>query len=346
MRTQLFVVLLTVCMLVALSGCASTGWSRAGVPAADEATPAVPAKAEAIKGFDAADQQDASGYFVGRDGVTYQRLSFKDVNGKTIEIRDENPGEGGAQVSVWYAPEGRIYQRNLDASKFPVGSWYPTPKDWPFAADVQRLAVLSGWCSGGEDVTRTSDGVTVCMSEDTSGYNAGIMADLGIAPPPSGVFRPTLNDCSGPAGGEMPAVLAPKPRVVPKTVAVVAVSDASPELDGKGVFLFDSTQLTPEAENLLLEHLAPIAKGTALVVETGCDHCGSDVYNDALSQRRAAAMKTLLEGMGYRVVRTVAHGEKLAKVMPEKDECNRKTGFPRGAEDRFLTIALASEASK
>jgi outer membrane protein OmpA-like peptidoglycan-associated protein len=69
-----------------------------------------------------------------------------------------------------------------------------------------------------------------------------------------------------------------------------------------GDVLFDSGQATPKpGAHLTLDRLAQYLRDhpdTRIMIEGHTDSRGSDAYNDALSERRAAAVESALEGRG------------------------------------------------
>lgn len=65
-------------------------------------------------------------------------------------------------------------------------------------------------------------------------------------------------------------------------------------------FEFDSSRLTPEATNVLQQAVEKFRQGgnPSIIVEGHADRSGTDQYNQALSKRRADAVKSYLQRNG------------------------------------------------
>ena len=108
-----------------------------------------------------------------------------------------------------------------------------------------------------------------------------------------------------------PVVVAPKPQTVIKTVS----------LSAEGLFGFNSAQII--AGNQQLEALVSSLKADKLLktvaVEGHTDYLGSDKYNQALSEKRANAVKDYFVAAGVPAdkVTAVGKGETEAKLTAE-----------------------------
>jgi outer membrane protein OmpA-like peptidoglycan-associated protein len=108
-----------------------------------------------------------------------------------------------------------------------------------------------------------------------------------------------------------PVVVAPKPQTVIKTVS----------LSAEGLFGFNSAQII--AGNQQLEALVSSLKADKMLktvaVEGHTDYLGSDKYNQALSQKRANAVKDYFVAAGVPAdkVTAVGKGETEAKLTAE-----------------------------
>ena len=127
-----------------------------------------------------------------------------------------------------------------------------------------------------------------------------------------------------------PVVVAPKPQTVIKTVS----------LSAEGLFGFNSAQII--AGNQQLEALVSSLKADKLLktvaVEGHTDYLGSDKYNQALSEKRANAVKDYFVAAGVPAdkVTAVGKGETEAKLTAE---CTAKK-FKRRAD---LIACLAGD---
>jgi outer membrane protein OmpA-like peptidoglycan-associated protein len=127
-----------------------------------------------------------------------------------------------------------------------------------------------------------------------------------------------------------PVVVAPKPQIVIKTVS----------LSAEGLFGFNSAQIV--AGNQQLEALVSSLKADKLLksvaVEGHTDYLGSEKYNQALSQKRADAVKDYFVAAGVPAdkVTAVGKGESEAKLTAE---CTAKK-FKKRAD---LIACLASD---
>lgn len=82
---------------------------------------------------------------------------------------------------------------------------------------------------------------------------------------------------------------------------------------GDVFFSFDSSAITPEAQDQLKQNAAWIGQNTAqsVTIEGHCDERGTDEYNIALGERRANSTKEYLVQLGVNSAKlsTVSYGE-------------------------------------
>lgn len=111
-----------------------------------------------------------------------------------------------------------------------------------------------------------------------------------------------------------PAAAAVAPGVKPAAKKVTLSADA--------LFDFNKATLRPEGEQKLTKLVADL-KGMKLevIIAVGhADRLGSDAYNQTLSEKRAAAVKTFLVGKGIEANRVYTEG-KGEKQPVTKDQC-------------------------
>lgn len=114
----------------------------------------------------------------------------------------------------------------------------------------------------------------------------------------------------------------------PKTWVAVADLSESVDLDVK--FEFDSAELTPEAEAVLIDlALAmndPQFIDSPFLIEGHTDAVGSDAYNLDLSDRRAASVRRFLVSQGVGDVRLSSEGKGESELL---DPANPTSGVNR-----------------
>ena len=142
-------------------------------------------------------------------------------------------------------------------------------------------------------------------------------------------------------GSSTQATLPSTPAPAEQEVAALpkAPADAAPEL--KSVYFeFDRWVLRDEARRSLLgnaEQLKSSAEREVLTLAGHCDERGSEEYNLALGDRRAAAVKRYLVDLGLPAakLRTVSYGEGRPAVPGEGEAAwsrNRRVDFSRGTQ--------------
>lgn len=114
----------------------------------------------------------------------------------------------------------------------------------------------------------------------------------------------------------------------PKTWVEVADLSESVDLDVK--FEFDSAELTPEAEGVLIDLAAamndPRFIDSPFLIEGHTDAVGSDAYNLDLSHRRAASVRQFLVTQGVGDVRLQSEGRGESQLL---DPANPTSGVNR-----------------
>lgn len=135
-----------------------------------------------------------------------------------------------------------------------------------------------------------------------------------LEPPPLPPTVPVTAPLQAAASGA-PADAASSPEALVATVEpiqatpVATATTASPILT---LFSFDSTDLAPEHQAQIDDWLTRVPAETRLRVTGHADRLGSTAYNQALSRRRAEAVKRYLAGKGMRPndILVAARGEK------------------------------------
>ncbi len=144
---------------------------------------------------------------------------------------------------------------------------------------------------------RTSTGRNFEVDNTTHNVTVGLTmrfpAPKMMAPAPTPVAAPPPPPPPAPAAAPAPA------PAVPKTYLVF--------------FDFDRTDITPEAASIIRQAADDAKRGNVrLIVATGhADRSGTPAYNQRLSERRAAAVKTTLvrEGVAANTIETSGKGE-------------------------------------
>jgi peptidoglycan-associated lipoprotein len=150
--------------------------------------------------------------------------------------------------------------------------------------------------------------------------------------------------CGGPKQVETPEPQAEAPSstpMIPYTPASVEkIPDESLEdarratLEDRIYFGFDQSDLSPAARQALTEKAEVLraAPSLSLRIEGHADERGSDEYNLALSNRRAAAAKRFLVSLGISADRaeTVGYGEE-----QPLDQEESEAGWARNRRDEF-----------
>jgi peptidoglycan-associated lipoprotein len=118
-----------------------------------------------------------------------------------------------------------------------------------------------------------------------------------------------------------------------------AESEPVPQLQLEKIFFdYDSSTLTPQAREILARNAAWLRQNlaTRLTIEGHCDERGSDEYNLALGNRRAAAAKKYLVEHGIEDARIsiISYGEE-RPVDPRHNE----TAWAANRRDDFVVVS-------
>ena len=166
------------------------------------------------------------------------------------------------------------------------------------------------------------DGSGACVV--TNGVVLPECAGVRAAPAPSATpAQPTAPAApSAPAAPATPAAPAPAARPAPASVrqAVVIQADA--------LFDFDKSVLRPDGRKSIDDAVAKLrGVDLELVIATGhTDSRGTDAYNQALSERRAATVKEYLvsKGIPASKITTIGKGESQPVATNKTDEGRQK----------------------
>jgi len=155
-------------------------------------------------------------------------------------------------------------------------------------------------------------GVAVGLNVDTSEGEELDSAAIGTAAGAAAGALTGYAICAMmPEGAEPPPAPAPPPPPAPKPTArpepVIKKTVVLPGVN----FAFDRADLLPAAQQILDREVIPELKDDASLtvrVEGHTDSVGSDSYNQQLSERRAAAVKTYLVSKGVAASRVESTG--------------------------------------
>ncbi len=157
-------------------------------------------------------------------------------------------------------------------------------------------------------------------------------------PPPAPAPAPPAPEPTKPTPPPAPAPAppaAPKPPTEDEVFAAMSLDD----LNKKGVltdtfFALDSTELTPESRSAIQKNSEYLKRwsSTKVLVEGHADSRGTNEYNLALAERRAAAVRDYLVGLGLTAERVtvVSKGEEAPFCTEEAESCwqqNRRGHF-------------------
>lgn len=164
------------------------------------------------------------------------------------------------------------------------------------------------------------DGSGACVV--TSGVVLPECAGVRAAPPATPAQPSAPAAPSAPATPATPAAPAPAARPAPASVrqAVVIQADA--------LFDFDKSVLRPDGRKSIDDAVAKLrGVDLELVIATGhTDSRGTDAYNQALSERRAATVKEYLvsKGIPASKITTIGKGESQPVATNKTDEGRQK----------------------
>jgi peptidoglycan-associated lipoprotein len=150
------------------------------------------------------------------------------------------------------------------------------------------------------------------------------------APPPTETAKPTTPPPPPPPPAEKPRALTEEEIFAKMTLE---------ELNKKGLladafFALDSSELSPEARAAVQKNLDYLKRWTStkIMVEGHADSRGTNEYNLALAERRAAAVRDYIVGLGLTADRVtiVSKGEEAPFCTEEAESCwkdNRRGHF-------------------
>ena len=153
----------------------------------------------------------------------------------------------------------------------------------------------------------------ICVTPASANYfsNArlGVNLNIGSAPNPKPAIRPFIAQAPDIAGPDTsvytPVELLPTVVVSPAPLPPQAVAEAAPALPPAirrfvVFFDFDKSDLTAEAKDVVAAAVRTAQEtGMVRVVVTGhTDTVGTQLYNQALSERRAGAVRTEIMRLG------------------------------------------------
>lgn len=166
--------------------------------------------------------------------------------------------------------------------------------DIPYAIDSRNTVVRSGtglcWRTG----SWTPAAAATAMAGE---FPVGCACDSDIVP---------KEKCTAPT-----PVVAPAPEPAPAPAPAPKPTAEKVKLSADTLFDFDKATLKPEGKQKL-DELASQATSIKLEVILAVGHTdrvGSDAYNQKLSERRAAAVKTYLVGKGIEANRVYTEGK-------------------------------------
>ena len=175
--------------------------------------------------------------------------------------------------------------------------------------------------------------VTIALTAGACGKKAPVAPAPPPAPapaPPPPETKPTPPPAPAP-----PPPAAPKPPTEDEVFAAMSLDD----LNKKGVlgdtfFALDSTELTQESRGAVQKNSEYMKRWTStkVLVEGHADSRGTNEYNLALAERRAAAVRDYLVslGIGADRVTVVSKGEEAPFCTQENETCwqqNRRGHF-------------------
>ena len=237
-----------------------------------------------------------------------ERLSFiarAGVHG--ARARDQFTGSGA--VGVLDASP-----RKTEANyKLGAGLQYAFSPGFVMRGELDRYRINDAVGSKGDVDTVTVSLVFPFGRAATAAPRMAMAAPAYVAPPPP------------------PPVVAPPPPPPPPVVMAPAPPPPAPpperrrvSFEAESLFTFDQAAIKPEGR-AALDKFAADARGTSfdvVVVEGHTDRLGSDRYNQALSQRRADAVKNyLVSSGGFEAGKVNAVGKGETQPVTQADTC-------------------------
>jgi OOP family OmpA-OmpF porin len=243
--------------------------------------------------------------FIGRLGVQNAKATDHFSGGGAVTVLDANPSERSTQP------------------KYGLGLQYEMTRNFLVRAEVERYRVNDAVGNKG-DVNLYSVGLVIPF-----GRAPRAAAQRVMAPPPAYVEKP-----ADPAPIVAAAVAPPPPLPAPIMVEPPQPAQVVPprrvSFSADSLFGFDLAEIRPEGRQSL-DVFANELKGTrfeVITVEGHTDRLGTTAYNQALSTRRAEAVKAYLvntSGIDASKVAVRAKGENDPVTKPETCK-GRKAG--------------------
>ena len=235
---------------------------------------------------------------IGRVGAQYARARDSFSGTGAVSVLNPNP------------------QKNEINAKFGAGLQYEFSPAFLVRAEAERYRV--------NDAVGNHGGVNV--------VSVSLVFPFGRAPAvaPRAVAAPYVAPAPQPA----PAPAPPPPAVV--AVAPVApVVVAPPErrrvsFSADSLFTFDKSEVRPDGRQAL-DQFARDLQGTSfevITVEGHTDRLGTPAYNQALSNRRAEAVKAYLVGTGIDAGKISAVGKGESAPVTQTDACKGQKATP------------------
>lgn len=135
-----------------------------------------------------------------------------------------------------------------------------------------------------------------------------------------------------PVVGSTPSATSTTPSTTGTTTGTVTGSPISPLKDPNNIlskrsvfFDFDKYDIKDEFKPMVQAHAKYLSSnpGAAIIVQGNCDEQGSREYNTALGQRRAEAVRKMLNVLGVsdKQIETVSFGEEKPRALCHDESC-------------------------
>ncbi|WP_425259587.1 OmpA family protein [Rubrivivax sp. RP6-9] len=229
-------------------------------------------------------------------------------------------GVHGARARDQFTGSGAVGVLNANPRK--------TEANYKLGAGLQ-YAFSPGFALRGElDRYRVNDAVGNKGDVDT--VTVSLVFPFGRAAPPAPRMAAAPVDVAPPPPPPPPPVVAPPPP--PPPVVVVPAPPPPPppperrrvSFEAESLFAFDQAAIKPEGR-VALDKFAADTRGTSfevVIVEGHTDRLGSDKYNQALSQRRADAVKDyLVSAGGFEAAKVSSVGKGETQPITKPGDC-------------------------
>ena len=250
---------------------------------------------------------------VGTLPVTERFSMFGRVGLSHAEARDTFTGTGLVHVVKPY-----LTKRD-DGVKYGVGMQYAFNESWAMRVEAERHRVNDAVGNRG-DIDLVSAGLIYRFGRKSPARVAYVAAPMPVVAEVTRTVVPEPVPVI-PARSAAPTVAVPPPAPQPRRVTFSADS----------LFDFDKAIIKP-AGKISLDKFAADLRGTQydVISVTGhTDRIGSPAYNQALSQRRAEAVKSyLVDPAGIASAKIAARGEGEALPVTKADDCRGRKANP------------------